>query len=133
MLLLPLLACAGGAARPAVLAELEVAPDEEEAEFRSAGEPFTSASRCTEHLAELVALFPAEGYEIARGPYPVLENDIRVHAIGAREGDYVVVEYRCLGPAMEARSWSAGPSGSDPEPFTLEDVLTTTFPPGEEK
>lgn len=125
---LPLLACATVASREPVLQEFEVATDEDAAAFEAAGERFSTPSSCREHLIELTAAFPRDEYGIVRGPYAVFDNDVRIHAITARKGQYVVVEYRCLGASIEGRSWAAGPAGEEPQPFTLEDIQAMTFP-----
>lgn len=125
-------ACTTTGDRVPVLEELQVAPDEETAEFQAVGDPFSSASACTDYLARLVPLFSPPAYEVARGPYAIDKGDIRAHAVSSRSGEYQVTEYRCYGSAIEARSWSVGPAKPGIEPFTLEDIQEMTFPPDEE-
>lgn len=124
-------ACATPSGREPALVSLQVAPDEEEAEFETVGDPFENARACAAYLTQLVPLFSPPVYEVARGPYPVEENDVRIHAISTRTGEFHVTEYRCLGSAIEARSWSAGASSFETEPFTLEDIQELTFPSDE--
>lgn len=119
-------ACVAGD-RPVMIHDVRPAASEKEAVFAPAGDRFSSAANCSVYLSRLVAQLSTDSaYEAARGPYPVAEGDVRAHAIRAVDGGHQVLEYRCIGPVIEARSWTALTGGVIP--FTLEDIQKMSFP-----
>lgn len=95
-----------------------------EAPFQPAGARFPDAAACKAHLAALADAARGGTWEAVKGPYDLAADDVRIHMVRPEGSGHRIAEHRCLGAALDARSWHHSMEAEE-EAFTIESVLRT--------
>jgi hypothetical protein len=90
-----------------------------ETPFEAAQRSFADAAACKAFLAARATEARGQDYDAVEGPYELAAGDVRIHTVRADGNGHRIVEQRCLGTALSARSWRRSLE-EDEEAFTVE-------------
>ena len=102
-----------------LLAMAPAAAEDQEARFEASQDVFGDAAACRVRLQAEAAQAQAASYDAVRGPYEIVDGDVRVHMVRAEGAGHRIWEHRCLGKDLSSRSWNHSMEAAE-EAFTVE-------------